>query len=136
MKRKPHNELCQKNKEAKEIEVTGSTSKDKDYEYGYEESKFFLNTVDNNNNTNEILRIEHDGTVVVSQYGKEKQAAEMFYEALQIEGKTLHQKIAKLQKERDIAVEALEWITHCGYVQSTKHVQMAVKALAKIRETE
>ena len=47
----------------------------------------------------ELVRIEPDGTVIISEYGADKKAAKVFYESLQIEGKTLFQKIKDLEEQ-------------------------------------
>lgn len=50
-------------------------------------------------NDKELIRIEQDGTVVISEYGADKKAAKSFYESLQIEGQTLFQKIKDLEEQ-------------------------------------
>lgn len=49
--------------------------------------------------TERILTIKRDGTVVVHKEGASKEAAEEFYRHLQIEGQTLHQRIAHLEEQ-------------------------------------
>ena len=49
----------------------------------------------------QIVTIEADGTVVIHKEGGDKEAAKLFYEALEIEGKTLHAKIEELTKENE-----------------------------------
>ncbi len=46
-----------------------------------------------------IVTIGPGGTVTIHKEGGDKEAARIFYEALEIEGKTLHQKIAELEAE-------------------------------------
>ena len=46
-----------------------------------------------------LVTIESDGTVIVHKEGSDKEAARVFYEYLQTEGKTLHQTIADLKDE-------------------------------------
>ena len=46
-----------------------------------------------------LVTIKPDGTVVVHREGADREAARVFYEALQMEGKTLHARIAELERE-------------------------------------
>ncbi len=70
------------------------------YEVGIGDSEPvpYLHLQDQDNNEL-ILEIASDGTVTVHKEGGEPEAAKLFYEALQFEGQTLYQKIAKLEEE-------------------------------------
>ena len=46
-----------------------------------------------------FVTVKCDGTVVIHKEGGDKEAAKAFYDSLQIEGVTLHQKIEQLQRE-------------------------------------
>lgn len=52
-------------------------------------------------NPDRLVTIRQDGTVEVHKEGADKEAAKLFYEALQIEGKTLHDHIAALKAENE-----------------------------------
>ena len=52
-----------------------------------------------NNETELIMDIKPDGSVETYVEGAQQKAAQIFYKALQIEGKTLHQRIAELEKQ-------------------------------------
>ena len=57
-----------------------------------------------------LVTIEADGTVFVHSEGSDKAAAKAFYDALQIEGQTLFQRIEVLEKENAALVEELTGI--------------------------
>jgi len=46
-----------------------------------------------------LVSIKYDGTVVIHELGAEKEAAKIFYEALEINGKSLVARIAALEAE-------------------------------------
>ena len=46
-----------------------------------------------------LVSIKYDGTVVIHELGAEKEAAKIFYEALQINGRSLVARIATLEAE-------------------------------------
>lgn len=46
-----------------------------------------------------LITVKQDGTVVVHEYGADKEAARMFYESLHLEGTTLYQKVAEQADE-------------------------------------
>jgi acylphosphatase len=50
-------------------------------------------------NPDPLVTITNDGTVIIHKEGADKEAAKKFYEALQLEGKTLHEKIAEKVSE-------------------------------------
>lgn len=57
--------------------------------------------------TEPLVTIKPDGTVVIHKEGSAPQAAKLFYEALQIEGKTLFERIKELDKEVEQLKEGL-----------------------------
>jgi len=57
--------------------------------------------------TEPLVTIKPNGTVVIHKEGSAPQAAKLFYEALQIEGKTLFGRIDELKKEVEQLKEGL-----------------------------
>jgi hypothetical protein len=55
----------------------------------------------NDNNYDEIARIESNGTVIVSQYGDYKTSAKVFWKSIQFEGKSLYVKIEDLENNNE-----------------------------------
>jgi len=51
------------------------------------------------NDTEDIVTIGYDGTVIIHKEGGDKEAAKKFYDCLQIEGKTLIDTIKALEEE-------------------------------------
>jgi hypothetical protein len=53
-------------------------------------------------NSEPLITLKPDGTVVIHKEGADKEAAKVFYETLQIYGKSLHQEIERLRAEKEI----------------------------------
>lgn len=60
------------------------------------------------NSMEKIVTIHNDGTVEIHKEGGDKEAAKVFYESLQIEGTTLHQKIDRLTAELEEAYKRID----------------------------
>lgn len=80
-----------------------------------------------------LVSIKPDGTVVIHQEGGDKEAAKKFYEALELEGRTLHDRIAKLEKQHlDIqSARAVEFIERDRLRDTLKLADALVEALAQ-----
>lgn len=62
-----------------------------------------------------LVSVKVDGTVIVHREGADKEAAKMFYDALQFEGKTLRQRIKDLEtRVHDLEQELEDERSHNG----------------------
>ena len=66
------------------------------------------------NNGEEIVTIQKDGTVIIHKEGGDKKAAVLLYESLQFEGKTLHHQIDDLKSDLEATKERLEILVNAA----------------------
>jgi len=72
--------------------------------------KPFLFTIEGGNPRELILTVEEDGTVIIHKEGSEPEAAKVFYQYVEIEGKTLLEHLNQWKERALKAEEALKKI--------------------------
>ena len=91
-------------------------------------------------NPDRLVTIRQDGTVEVHKEGADKEAAKLFYEALQIEGKTLHDHIAALKAENEelradlVTAESVASDYFAIMTNQSKRAEKAEQKYAALRE--
>jgi len=72
----------------------------------------------------ELVTIGRDGTVTIHEEGAETEAARVFYEALEFEGKALHKRIETLE---EAIRETERWLRGTGHAKMAKRLRRALE---------